>query len=149
LFRFIPRILIREHPDLFQRLSVCLRAVEKHAHRREVIRDVELGVGQLRHPGAVSQRPVDFELDTNHVLDAHDPAAPHADRLSDIAHILADARTRNLIGRKAVVILSKHPVVALRRIPVCWTHWCLVCGSRRRTSTPLRDQASGSEENGN
>ena len=147
LRRFVPRVLVREHANLFERLTIGARAVEEHAHRRQVVRDVELGVGELRHARALGHRAVGPELHADDVLDAHHLAAAHADGLGKIPYVLADAHAGDLVGGKAVVVLREHRVVrplgeAARRT-----------GRRRRggrgTASALRDHRRGREKNGN
>ena len=128
-----------------------LRAVEEQAHGRDVVGDVELRVRELGHAGPVSHRAVGSELDADDVLDAQELAAPHADRFGDLAHVLADARARDFIGRKPVApVLAEQRVIGLRAIPVGRT--------RRRRARPrhsppaaifLRQQRTGSKQRRN
>ena len=91
--------------------------------------------------------PSDSELDADHVLDSHDLAATHADRLGDVADVLAHARTGNLIRREPVVILGEHRVRRLLRVTGRGTHGGR--GDSGRRSRLLRADDRTTHDSGN
>ena len=131
--RFVPRVLVREDANLVQRLAVGFGPLQNRARRRQVIRHLELGVRQPGHARPVRHRPVDPELHADDALDRHHLPATHADRFGDLAHVLADARARDLVRGEPVVVLREHGVVALRAISVRRTYLlrllCKQCGA--------------------